>query len=158
MAAVAENEKHAQAAIAIFSPKPPPDLGVTWYVEEQLKGAAFCGHVQTDLDSIAGAVGGALLYGGFAVRASEVNSETSFALDYWKVDVPPAVEGVIEANAATKVCLVDHQQTSQINPAIMKNPGNIVGCIDHHALQNSTVVTVRASNHEYSSSARAERL
>jgi inorganic pyrophosphatase/exopolyphosphatase len=37
------------------------------------------------------------------------------------------------------VCLVDHQQTSQLNPAI--DVDRIVGVIDHHALQNATIVT-----------------
>jgi inorganic pyrophosphatase/exopolyphosphatase len=34
---------------------------------------------------------------------------------------------------------VDHQQTSQLNPAIP--PKRIVGVIDHHALQSETIVT-----------------
>ena len=37
------------------------------------------------------------------------------------------------------VCLVDHQQTSQLNKCIPVE--SIVGVIDHHALQNSTIVT-----------------
>jgi manganese-dependent inorganic pyrophosphatase len=37
------------------------------------------------------------------------------------------------------VCLVDHQQTSQLNKAI--DVARIVGVIDHHALQNATIVT-----------------
>jgi len=38
----------------------------------------------TDLDSVAGAIGAAALYGGKAVTASEVNSETEFALKQWE--------------------------------------------------------------------------
>ena len=34
---------------------------------------------------------------------------------------------------------VDHQQTSQLNPAIPTK--RIVGVIDHHALQSETIVT-----------------
>jgi hypothetical protein len=37
----------------------------------------------TDLDSVAGAIGAAALYGGKAATASEVNSETEFALKQW---------------------------------------------------------------------------
>ena len=39
------------------------------------------------------------------------------------------------------VCLVDHQQVSQLNKAI--DVDRIVGVIDHHALQNATIVTDR---------------
>lgn len=39
------------------------------------------------------------------------------------------------------MCLVDHQQTSQMNPSI--NPDSVVGVIDHHALQSKTIVTDR---------------
>ena len=37
------------------------------------------------------------------------------------------------------MCLVDFQQQSQLNPSIPM--GNIVGVIDHHALQSNTIVT-----------------
>ncbi len=45
------------------------------------------------------------------------------------------------SNPDVQICLVDHQQTTQMNPAI--NPDNSVGVIDHHALQNMTIVTDR---------------
>jgi inorganic pyrophosphatase/exopolyphosphatase len=51
--------------------------------------------------------------------------------------LPEKIEDLIEEES--KVCLVDFQQQSQLNPAIpMKN---IVGIIDHHALQSNTIVT-----------------
>ena len=107
------------------------------FIPEELKGALFCGHVVTDLDSIAGAIGAAVLHGGVAARASEINSETEFALEYWNCSLPEKIEDLIEEES--KVCLVDFQQQSQLNPAIpMKN---IVGIIDHHALQSNTIVT-----------------
>ena len=107
------------------------------FIPEELKGALFCGHVVTDLDSIAGAIGAAVLHGGVAARASEINSETEFALEYWNCSLPEKIEDLIEEES--KVCLVDFQQQSQLNPAIpMKN---IVGVIDHHALQSNTIVT-----------------
>ena len=146
--AVADNDGHARASLAAFSPKPPPDdLGVGWYVEQALVGAAFVGHLQTDLDSVAGAIGAALLYGGSPARASEVNSETAFALDYWKCELPPPIEELLAAAPARKVCLVDHQQTSQVHPAVLEANAEracVVGIIDHHALQNATVVTANA--------------
>lgn len=95
----------------------------------------------TDLDSVGGAIGAAALYGGQAVRASEINSETAFALEMWGLPVPPAIEDVLAIDPASSICLVDHQQTSQMNPSI--DPENVVGVIDHHALQSKTIVTDR---------------
>lgn len=54
---------------------------------------------------------------------------------------PPRIEDVLKENPDAKICLVDHQQTSQMNPAI--NADNVVGVIDHHALQSKTIVTDR---------------
>lgn len=88
------------------------------YVPNTLVGALFCGHLVTDLDSIAGAIGAAELYGGVPCRASEVNSETSFALDYWGVEQPRPVEVVLLEYPNAGVCLVDHQQTSQLHKSI----------------------------------------
>eukprot|EP00976_Prorocentrum_cordatum_P096971 1190803-Prorocentrum_minimum.AAC.1 len=68
-----------------------------------------------------------------------VNSETQFALDYWGVENIQYVEDVLKAEPNQKVCLVDFQQTTQLHECIKME--NIVGVIDHHALQNSTIVT-----------------
>ena len=54
---------------------------VDMFLPEALKDAIFVGHLVTDLDSVAGAIGAAALYGGKAVLASDINSETAFALD-----------------------------------------------------------------------------
>ena len=93
------------------------------------------------MDSIAGAIGAAELYGGTPARASEVNSETKFCLEYWGVEAPPPVEQMVPdlGSEYAGVCLGDHQQTSQLNQCIPVE--KIVGVIDHHALQNSTIVT-----------------
>lgn len=93
------------------------------------------------MDSVAGAIGAATLYGGIPARASEINSETQFALDHWGVslDEIKPVEEVLAAYPEKGVCLVDFQQTTQLNPAIKMD--KIVGIIDHHALQSSTIVT-----------------
>lgn len=111
------------------------------FVPEALKDAIFVGHLVTDLDSVGGAIGAAALYGGTAALASEINSETAFALKEWNVKKPPTIEEVLKENPNAKICLVDHQQTSQMNPNI--NPDNVVGVIDHHALQSKTIVTDR---------------
>lgn len=92
-----------------------------------------------DMDSIGGAIAGAYLYDGKASRASEINSETKFALEHWEVDCPPPVEGFLEENPDSAVCLVDFQQQTQLNKAIPMR--NIIGIIDHHALQSNTIVT-----------------
>lgn len=72
-------------------------------VEKILTGALFVGHVKTDLDSIAGAIGGACLWQGTATRAEkELNGEIMYALKWagpgvehggtgWKVDSFSAV-------------------------------------------------------------------
>ena len=109
------------------------------YFPSVLESAIFCGHLVTDMDSIAGAIGAADLYGGVAARASEINSETVFCLEYWGLEKPPPIEELLVSQPDAGVCLVDHQQTSQLNPAIPTK--RIVGVIDHHALQSETIVT-----------------
>lgn len=121
-------------------PKTDNDIpAVDLFLPEMLKDALFVGHLVTDLDSVAGAIGAAALYGGKAVIASDVNSETQFALDYWKMETPPRIEDVLKEKPDFDICLVDHQQTSQMNSCI--NVDKIVGVIDHHALQSKTIVT-----------------
>ena len=52
-------------------------------VEKILQGALFVGHVKTDLDSIAGAIGGACLWQGTATRAEmDLNGEIMYALKW----------------------------------------------------------------------------
>ena len=120
--------------------------------------AVFVGHVVTDLDSIAGSIGAAELYYGTPAAASDVNSETAFALQRFNCPTPKRIEDIIEEYKTKnnddngdddndnddplkdlRICLIDHQQTSQMNPSIPHK--NVVGIIDHHALQNKTVVT-----------------
>ncbi|KAL9183294.1 hypothetical protein ACHAXT_005081 [Thalassiosira profunda] len=114
---------------------------VELFMPEALRDSIFVGHLVTDLDSVGGAIGAASLYDGKAALASKVNSETEFALKEWGVEMPPTIEEVLKETPDAKICLVDHQQTSQMNPAI--NPDNVVGVIDHHALQSKTIVTDR---------------
>lgn len=99
-------------------PKEPELPSVEAYIPQALSGAIFCGHLVTDLDSIAGSIGAAELYGGTSARASEVNSETQFALDLWGAKKPRPIEELLVEMPEAGVCLVDHQQTSQLNPAI----------------------------------------
>lgn len=132
--------KEADAELIVESlPKDDTVPKVDLYMPQSLKDVIFVGHLVTDLDSIGGAIGAAALYGGIPASASKVNSETQFALDYWGVETPRPIEDILKENSDAKVCLVDHQQTSQMNPAI--NVDQIVGVIDHHALQSKTIVT-----------------
>jgi manganese-dependent inorganic pyrophosphatase len=105
----------------------------------ELAGAAFVGHIMTDLDSVAGAIGAAHLYGGDPAIASEINTETEFALKEWGVELPEPIEETLAKDPKRNVCLVDFQQQSQLNSVIPM--ANIVGVIDHHALQSNTIVT-----------------
>ena len=76
---------------------------VDLFLPEALRDAIFVGHLVTDLDSVAGAIGAAALYGGKAATASEVNSETEFALKQWGVEVPPRIEEMLRQNPNAKV-------------------------------------------------------
>jgi manganese-dependent inorganic pyrophosphatase len=125
--------------VVVHLPPEPQLPDVHPYIPQMLDGAIFCGHLVTDLDSIAGAIGAAELYSGTAARASEINSETAFALKYWGFEQPRPIEELLTEMPDAGVCLVDHQQVSQLNKSI--DVDRIVGVIDHHALQNATIVT-----------------
>lgn len=108
----------------------------------RLEGVIFCGHLVADLDSIASAIGAAELYGGSPARASEINSETEFAMEHWGIQmhrIPPIEDILTKKGDTAPICLVDFQQRTQLHQAI--NESQIVGIIDHHALQSATIVT-----------------
>lgn len=138
---VIEHEKQADEIVhslpATTSPSSVPHIDL--FLPDVLKNAVFVGHIVTDLDSVAGAIGAAELYGGTPALASKINSETMFAFQEWGVPMPMYIEDILEQNPKSDICLVDHQQTSQLNEAIPVE--NIVGVIDHHALQSKTIVT-----------------
>jgi hypothetical protein len=136
---VISHEKEAEKIVDALPKDESSVPEVDLYMPQSLSDVIFCGHLVTDLDSIAGAIGAAALYGGTPAAASKLNSETQFALDYWKVEAPRPIEDLLKEKSDAGVCLVDHQQTSQMNPAIQAD--NIVGVIDHHALQSKTIVT-----------------
>lgn len=131
--------KRRASAHALASTLHEKTFDVDTYLPPFLQGAIFVGHLVTDMDSIAGAIGAAELYGGIPARASNVNSETDFCLKYWGLEPPNPIEEILDLIPQAGVCLVDHQQMSQLNKAI--NVDRIVGVIDHHALQNATIVT-----------------
>ncbi|CAK9072803.1 unnamed protein product [Durusdinium trenchii] len=116
-------------------------------VEKILQGALFVGHVKTDLDSIAGAIGGACLWQGTATRAEmDLNGEIMYALKWAGLEPPPFFDdhpGAAKPDAAGKllpVCLVDHNEDKQMVPSLRDAPDRkkrIIGLIDHHALAES---------------------
>lgn len=117
-----EFAKHKDAASEMLKHLPELSVQSVPYVPQTLAGALFCGHLVTDLDSIAGSIGAAELYGGIAARASEVNSETAFALETFNVQKPKPIEELLIEHPKSGVCLVDHQQTSQLNKSIDVSP------------------------------------
>jgi len=131
------HEKQADDIVHALEEKALPDVDL--FLPDVLKNSIFVGHLVTDLDSVAGAIGAACLYGGTPALASAINSETVFAFQEWGAPMPQYIEDLLEDNPKADVCLVDHQQTSQLNPVIPVE--NIVGVIDHHALQSKTIVT-----------------
>ena len=76
---------------------------------------AKVGHVNTDLDSVAGAIGAANLYGGIPlISEHNLNGEILFALKEAGLERPMQYDDYFaslpdqEARDAVKVCLVDH--------------------------------------------------
>jgi manganese-dependent inorganic pyrophosphatase len=109
-------------------------------VSRILRGATFVGHINTDLDSIAGAIGAANLYEGTAAKAQkELNGEITYALEFAGLPEPTLFDELDEA-ARSRVCLVDHNEEKQMVSALREDPdraSRIVGLIDHHAIAES---------------------
>eukprot|EP00566_Odontella_aurita_P012298 CAMPEP_0113582486 /NCGR_PEP_ID=MMETSP0015_2-20120614/31945_1 /TAXON_ID=2838 /ORGANISM="Odontella" /LENGTH=485 /DNA_ID=CAMNT_0000487171 /DNA_START=177 /DNA_END=1634 /DNA_ORIENTATION=- /assembly_acc=CAM_ASM_000160 len=137
--AVIDREEQAEEIIESLPKDSSAVPRVELYLPDILRDTVFVGHLVTDLDSVAGAIGAAELYGGIPALASEVNSETAFALEKFGVEKPRTIEDILKENPEVDICLVDHQQTSQMNPSIHQD--KVVGIIDHHALQSKTIVT-----------------
>jgi manganese-dependent inorganic pyrophosphatase len=117
------------------------------FMRSQLRNCIFVGHVNTDLDSIAGAICAAELFGGVAARAEDkYNGEIEFALQYVGMDAPPMFDNVPGAlpgcteGLLRKVCLVDHNEVDQMTKVLKDDPrrmNRIAGLIDHHAIASS---------------------
>ncbi|MGG1880728.1 manganese-dependent inorganic pyrophosphatase [Paenibacillus cisolokensis] len=95
------------------------------------------GHKNPDTDTICSAIAYADLKNQLGlsaepVRLGEVNGETRYALDYFKVEAPRLVETV--ANEAEEVILVDHNERQQSASDIDKV--RVVEVIDHHRIAN----------------------
>eukprot|EP00397_Hematodinium_sp_SG-2012_P015809 GEMP01016110.1.p1 GENE.GEMP01016110.1~~GEMP01016110.1.p1 ORF type:complete len:510 (+),score=115.68 GEMP01016110.1:175-1704(+) len=118
------------------------------HMDEILKGVIFVGHINTDLDSVAGAISAAELFGGIAAISEEnLNGEILFALEECGLPRPPLFDNIPggstpnESGNLLSVCLVDHNEEKQMVKALRENPEvrkqRVVGLIDHHALASS---------------------
>lgn len=146
--AIIEHKEHAEHELIRLSNISQEDRH---QLPAELYNCIFIGHIATDCDSISSAIACADLFNGIAVRASDLNTEIQYSLDYWKYDrVIQPMEDYVYMNESTKqycirdnrkIVLVDHNQQSQFNDALKKVSQHIVGVIDHHALQNNTLVT-----------------
>ena len=66
-----------------------------------------------------------------ACRLGEINKETTYALNYFKVEAPQFIESISEG---TKVILVDHNEFTQSVDGIEK--AKIMKVVDHHRICN----------------------
>ncbi|MCV4231946.1 manganese-dependent inorganic pyrophosphatase [Virgibacillus sp. LDC1] len=95
------------------------------------------GHKNPDTDTICSAIAYADLKNQLSlsaepVRLGDVNGETQYALDYFKVEAPRFVETV--ANEAQEVILVDHNERQQSASDI--DQVRVIEVIDHHRIAN----------------------
>ncbi|MDO7908206.1 manganese-dependent inorganic pyrophosphatase [Paenibacillus sp. JX-17] len=95
------------------------------------------GHKNPDTDTITSAIAYAVLkqklgVDAEAVRLGEVNGETQYALDYFKVAAPRLVQNVSEETDT--VILVDHNERQQSADDI--DQVRVTEVIDHHRIAN----------------------
>ena len=96
------------------------------------------GHKNPDTDTICSAIAYAELKNKLgkdvkAVRLGEVNEETKYALNYFKVEKPELVENV----AGKEIILVDHNERTQTADGFEE--AKVLELIDHHRISNFTV-------------------
>lgn len=143
---IADLERNAAAAAAVAdSTLPQLNSSTSAYddcLREKLSQAVFVGHINTDLDSVAGAIAAATLFGGTPALAEpfeKLNGEIIFALNHTNTE-PPAFFGDLPNVDSFDVCLVDHTEETQM-VGLLRNSANrcdrVVGVIDHHALSKS---------------------
>ena len=96
------------------------------------------GHKNPDTDTICSAIAYAELKNKLgkdvkAVRLGEVNEETKYALNYFKVEKPELVENV----AGKEIILVDHNERTQTADGFVES--QVLELIDHHRISNFNV-------------------
>ena len=96
------------------------------------------GHKNPDTDTICSAIAYAELKNKLgkdvkAVRLGEINEETKYALNYFKVEKPELVENV----AGREIILVDHNERTQTADGFEE--AKVLELIDHHRISNFNV-------------------
>jgi hypothetical protein len=91
-----------------------------------LQGCVFVGHTNTDMDSVASAIGAAKLYKGTAARSAaggddprQINGEILHALEFSGLELPPFFQDLPDAakTDGPAVCFVDtNHPTQMISP------------------------------------------
>ena len=92
------------------------------------------GHLNPDTDSITSAIVATDLHQKLgmdveAVRLGDINKETQFILDYFKVQTPRLIENL---DGVQEVILVDHNEAGQSAPGI--EAVKVVAVLDHHRI------------------------
>lgn len=96
------------------------------------------GHKNPDTDTICSAIAYAELKRKLgkdvkAVRLGEVNEETKFVLDYFKVEKPELIESV----SGKEIMLVDHNERTQTADGFEE--AKVLELVDHHRISNFNV-------------------
>ena len=96
------------------------------------------GHKNPDTDTICSAIAYTELKNKLgkdvkAVRLGEINEETKYALNYFKVEKPELVENV----AGREIILVDHNERTQTADGFEE--AKVLELIDHHRISNFNV-------------------
>ena len=96
------------------------------------------GHKNPDTDTICSAIAYAELKNKLgkdvkAARLGEINEETKYALNYFKVEKPELVENV----AGKEIILVDHNERTQTAEGFEE--AKVMELIDHHRISNFNV-------------------
>ncbi|WP_369713434.1 manganese-dependent inorganic pyrophosphatase [Leptotrichia sp. HSP-342] len=96
------------------------------------------GHKNPDTDTICSAIAYAELKNKLgkdvkAARLGEINEETKYALNYFKVEKPELVENV----AGKEIILVDHNERTQTAEGFEE--AKVLELIDHHRISNINV-------------------
>jgi manganese-dependent inorganic pyrophosphatase len=99
--------------------------------QQVLNKTYFIGHLNPDADAIVGALAAAQLFKGIAARSGELNAETHFILEKFKLPTPE----LLVNSPDKKYYLVDFNQHTQLLGGVSKE--QIVGIIDHHAIQSA---------------------
>lgn len=96
------------------------------------------GHKNPDTDTICSAIAYAKLKNKLGkdakpVRLGELNEETRYAINYFKMDIPELIENV----AGKEVILIDHNERTQTADGFEE--ARVLELIDHHRIANFNV-------------------